>query len=455
MKLIAYFQHFMDATVNLNDDRLATLNERVDAISSVLRDHDVFGEFFLEVFPQGSFAQRTIIKPVGNREYDADVLLALKEHPEWTPAQYTAELKKAFESSSRYKGMAHKRTRCVYIDYADEFHVDVVPFVESRSQITNNKIGYENTGGWEDTDPQGFTAWMEGKSRIVGGGRLQAVLRLLKYLRDSKTTFSIKSVLLTILVGERVDEWKTTFDTKYYSDLPTALVHILEDLDTWLQARPSLPAIYDPAGTGQNYSERWNQDGYANFRKQISYYAGKVREAYDTTDKAASLAAWQAVFGTGFTAPPATETKTALTSSAPAVREQFIDRTQGIRVELSGGVRLVGRVRAAGVQRAYDLPTRGDRVGKNRYIDFRLEDCTVPAPYDIYWKVKNSGQEALDEGQPRGEIERGGPTRYEHTAYVGSHYVEVYIVKDGVCVARDRQPVIIQPVKKSGRQPGW
>lgn len=451
MKLITYFKNFMDTTVNLNDDRIATLNERVEAISSFLSGHAVFGEFFVEVIPQGSFAQRTIIKPVGNREYDADVLLALKEHPEWTPAQYTAELKKAFEASSRYKGMAHKRTRCVYIDYADEFHVDVVPYVESRAQITNNK-----TDDWETTDPQGFTAWMEGKSRIVGGGRLQAVLRLLKYLRDSKTTFSIKSVLLTILIGERIQAANTTFDTKYYGDLPTALLHILEDLDTYLQAQPSLPAIYDPAGTGQDYSDRWDQDGYANFRTQIHYYTGKVREAYDATDKATSLAAWQAVFGTGFTAPPpVTESKAALTKAAPsAPAEAFIDRTLGLPARLTGQVRLVGRVRPAGVQRAYNLPSRGDRVGKNRGIDFRLEDCTVPAPYDVYWKVKNTGQEALDAGEPRGEIERGDSTRYEHTSYVGSHYVEVYIVKNGVCVAQDRQPVIIQPVKKSGRPPG-
>ena len=39
----------------------------------------------------------------------------------------------------------------------------------------------------------------------------------------------------------------TTLDPKYYGDLPTALLHILEDLDNYLQARPWLPAIYDPA----------------------------------------------------------------------------------------------------------------------------------------------------------------------------------------------------------------
>lgn len=440
MKLIGYFKHFLNTTVDLNDDRIATLNERVDAITSFLRDQEVFGEYFLDVIPQGSYAHRTIIKPVGTKEYDADVLLSLKEHPDWTPKQYTSELKKAFEGSWRYKGKAHKRTRCVYVDYADEFHIDVVPYVESTSNISNNK-----TDDWEYTDPQGFTAWLEGKGRIVGGGRLPAVLRLLKYLRDSKETFSIKSLLLTILVGERVEAWNTTIDERYYADLPTALVNILEDLNTYLQANYWMPAIYDPAGTGQNFSQRWDQDSYANFRAQINLYAGKVRQAYDETSTARSLAVWQEVFGSKFQAPPANEAAALGRSAEADPGEQFIDQTLRIPVRVTERVRLVGRVRKAGVLRAYDLPQRGDRVGKNRDIDFRLEDCSVAAPFDVYWKVKNTGREATGALQLRGQVERGANSRYEHTSFVGAHYVEVYIVKNGVCVARDRQPVIIQP----------
>lgn len=440
MKLIAYFKHFLDTTVNLNDDRIATLNERVDAITSFLRDHEVFGEYFIDVIAQGSYAQRTIIKPVGTKEYDADVLLALTEHPEWTPAQYTAELKKALEGHWRYQGKAHKRTRCVYVDYADDFHLDVVPYVEARDDITNNK-----TDDWEHTDPQGFTAWLEGKGRIVGGGRLPAVLRLLKYLRDSKGTFSIKSILLTILVGERVEAVNTIADERCYADLPTALVNILTDLDDYLQDHPYLPPIWDPAGTGQDFSSRWDQDGYANFRTQIHYYASKVREAYDETDKDTSLAAWQAVFGSDFKAPPPTESKATFTAAAPAPGEQFIDRTLQIPMRLTEQVRLVGRVRRAGVLRDYDLPRRGDRVGKGRDIDFELRDCTVTGPFEVYWKIKNTGREATSARQLRGQVVKGGTSRHETTSYVGSHYVEVYLVQNRVCVARDRQPVIIQP----------
>lgn len=435
MKLIHYFNSFLGNTVNLNDTRISALNSRVDAITSFLRNDEVFSEYFIDVIPQGSYAQRTIIKPVGSREFDADVLLAMKEHPDWSPAEYTAELKRVFEASLTYKGMAHKRTRCVFIDYADDFHIDVIPFVEERPAITNNK-----KNDWETTDPQAFTEWLEGKSRIVGGGRLQAVLRLLKYLRDSKVTFSIKSVLLTILVGRAVDSSRTASDPKYYGDISTALVHIIEDLSTYLQANPVMPPIYDPAGTGKDFRERWDQEGYANFRKQVAYYAAKIRKAYSAESIDESLAGWQAVFGSSFTAPAE-----GTVVEKAASTEQFIDSSLRIPVRLTNQVSLIGRVRRTGVARAYDLPGRGDRVQKNRTIDFELVRCDVEEPYRVYWKVKNTGSEAAAASQPRGEIKLGSTSRYESTAFVGSHYVEVYIVKDEVCVAMDRQSVIIQP----------
>ena len=100
MKLLPYFKSFLDNTVNLNDTRIAKLNSRVDSVTSFLREHETFSEYFIDVIPQGSYAHRTIIKPVGSREFDADVLLAMREHPTWTPAEYTAELKRAFEASA-------------------------------------------------------------------------------------------------------------------------------------------------------------------------------------------------------------------------------------------------------------------------------------------------------------------------------------------------------------------
>ena len=92
---------------------------------------------------------------------------------------------------------------------------------------------------------------------------------------------------------------------------------------------------------------------------------------------------------------------------------------------------------------AYDLPKRGDRVGKGRYVDFSISDCDVAEPFDVYWKVKNTGEEAAAGNDLRGQVNKGDRGKVEHTKYRGSHYVECYIVKAGVCVATDRQAVIV------------
>ena len=45
--------------------------------------------------------------------------------------------------------------------------------------------------------------------------------------------------------------------------------------------------------------------------------------------------------------------------------------------------------------------------------------------------------------QIRGEIRKGENKKRERSEFNGPHYVECYLVKNGVCVARDKIPVNI------------
>ena len=73
----------------------------------------------------------------------------------------------------------------------------------------------------------------------------------------------------------------------------------------------------------------------------------------------------------------------------------------------------------------------------------------MQSPYRVFWKVRNGGEEANKvSGGLRGEITEGTSSSGTHqktetTLYRGSHYVECYVVKDGVVVAKDRQTVIV------------
>jgi len=156
---------------------------------------------------------------------------------------------------------------------------------------------------WEATDPEGFTAWMREKDGIANRN-LRRVIRLMKYLRDYRNSFTgTRSVILTTVLGQQVSSTKKLFETGYYGNVPTTLLHIVGDLDQWLQANPIKPSVPDPSGSGATFDHRWDQTNYSYFRDRINAHAAEIKDAYDDLNKDTSVSKWQAIFGDGFKAP--------------------------------------------------------------------------------------------------------------------------------------------------------
>ncbi|HZL04375.1 MAG TPA: nucleotidyltransferase, partial [Coriobacteriia bacterium] len=251
------FAAFLRDVVNLNQTRLDDLDTRVAAIVACLEADGTFGWRVEEHIPQGSWAHRTIIKPLPGDEFDADVLLVLTPEPDWAtdPGEYLRQVRAALQRSTTYNGKAERKNRCVRVRYAGDCHVDVVPCIETGGQT--QIVNYAEQK-FELTNPDGFTAWMKARDDTARGN-LRKVIRLLKYLRDFKNTFDVPSVILTTLAGERV----TVMDAPArYADVPTALKTLLEDLDTHLRANPTMPDIEDPSCPGTSFSHRLEQPQY-------------------------------------------------------------------------------------------------------------------------------------------------------------------------------------------------
>ena len=101
----------------------------------------------------------------------------------------------------------------------------------------------------------------------------------MKYLRDIKGTFSVKSVLLTTLLGERIYDLESVFSSQF-SDVPTSLKVLIGRLDDWLQTRPDMPTISNPVLTNENFNRHWDQAKYENFRNKINQYRRWIDDAY-------------------------------------------------------------------------------------------------------------------------------------------------------------------------------
>ena len=286
------FADFLRDEVNLNQSRLDRLETAVGGVNDYLKNN-LPG--YQKMEKQGSYALGTLIKPVDDSdEYDADIQIVMNPNSKWEPRDYINQVNRTLSGNKTYADKLRLKTRCVTVDYAGDFHLDVVPRVTSEGKhYVCNRI--ENRR--EPTDGNGYRDWFNDKNRI-SGGNLKRVVRLLKHLRDHKNSFRAKSILLTTLAGNTI---RTSDEgTEGVSTVADTLETVLSRMNDYLQRHPNMPEIKNPVLPAENFNRHWTQQNYTNFRNRIQTYARIARQAKAelTTEKAIKL--WQELFGESF-----------------------------------------------------------------------------------------------------------------------------------------------------------
>ena len=311
MKQNKYFDDFLKDEVNLNQTRLDSLNDKVRAVSEFLSQNL---DSFEKVERQGSYALRTIIKPVRDgQEYDADILLFMEYDYSKKPKEYIQELRDCMRRRKTYDKMAKRNTRCVTLEYAGDFHLDIVPCVEKPNG--KRYVCNYQTDEFEETDGTGYRDWLNEKTRITSGN-LKRVTRLLKYLRDHKLTFTAKSILLTTLIGNTV---LGEYDAQNFNSVAFALKTVVNRMNDYLQANPTMPTITNPALPSEDFNRHWDESRYQNFRKMIKTYNDWINDAYDATEHNDSVKKWRRIFGDEFGELRDEDKNQALNTIAPPV----------------------------------------------------------------------------------------------------------------------------------------
>ena len=297
MKHIPYFQTFLSNEVDLNKTRLDRLNDSSSAVNTFLSSNL---DAYEKTERQGSYGLKTIIKPVGTREYDADMLLYMTYDETKEPKDYINEVYNCLKENDTYKDKVHRRTRCVYVNYAGDFHLDLVPCITQQNWLTQEEeyfICNNKENKFETTDGTGYREWFNEKTRITHGN-LKRVTRLLKFLRDHKENFSVKSILLTTLIGNSVDTSDEGSDD--FKNIPTALKTVSNRINSFLQDNAVMPEICNPVLDGESFTRHWDQGKYSHFQKMFDIYNNRINKAFDATEHNASVRKWRELFGDNF-----------------------------------------------------------------------------------------------------------------------------------------------------------
>ena len=86
------------------------------------------------------------------------------------------------------------KRRCIRLDYAGDFHLDVVPTLSGRGEVL--LIGEGRS--WGETNPKGLDTWHTKTNRRLDGS-FNALLRMMK--RWNFYELSVPSVTLAVMLG--------------------------------------------------------------------------------------------------------------------------------------------------------------------------------------------------------------------------------------------------------------
>jgi hypothetical protein len=458
MKLISEFQEFLNVVVNLNQSRIDLLESRVSTLKDIL-DASSYEPRILRYAPQGSWAHGTIIKPPKNKDFDADLIVFVDEHSGFDAADYVETLYQCLRSHGIYHDMVSRGTRCVEVNYSGDFHLDLVPCIQEA--CGNDKIFRvcnRIDNDFESTNSEGYTSWLSEKNRIVGKNLLAKSIRLIKYKRDIKQTFSAKSILLTTLIGGRItilDEHQRDIE---FPDLPTALKTIIGRLDDFLQQNVTMPLVKNPVLPNEHFNRHLTQEKYDVLRNAIHRYRGWIDDAYSEPDYRSSIEKWRRVFGEDFAKIklenvaqiqkiPILPKGASAYEMVEAVRKHGADILTQIpesllHVQRPPWASEANKISVTILAQEYAGTGRkdflrkvesGNILQKSRSLQFRarLPLPGLPSDFIVKWRVVNTGEEAVRNNSLRGDfydcMEPG--IRWETTLYRGVHWVEAFLIK--------------------------
>lgn len=398
-----------------------TTKEMISSIQQNLRsylaNHNEYKYVYADSFLSGSYAKHTSIRPKkGDGKRDVDIIIITNYNPSSQPQKVLDELYNILSESNHYKNI-EKHSHSIGIEMSN-LEIDVVPVIKDnngRMFIGNNK-----TNAWSATDPAGHLKWCSNANKMTNGKFIPCV-KLFKWWRRNNFGGEHdcpKGITLEKIVADNIPTFASNIEECFIETMRSIINNYLPSLITG-----TIPHVYDPCILD---NDLLNQYSLANL---LEFFL-KMMEHLKLVNTDNSCENWITIFGDAF--PSSDKNSLGIRGE----EEEFIEEIVSINKKYD--LKIDCKVSQNGF-RQFLLSKNVFPLKHDLNLDFFIESTDAPTPYSIYWKVRNVGEEAIKRNDIRGQIIRSNKAvHHENTRFRGPHFVECYIIKDGICVAIDR-----------------
>lgn len=161
-------------------------SDRYNTIAKTIQNDAAFSNTTLNIYPHGSFRLKTTVKPLSNDEFDLDFVAELPTTATMTPQDLYTHIFRILSNDGWHNNMVEKKARCIRINYANDFHMDIMPGKLIDPETHEIIVPDRELMGWNHhSNPIGFSEWFES----------QAQTRILLEMREfRKSQHSIEKV---------------------------------------------------------------------------------------------------------------------------------------------------------------------------------------------------------------------------------------------------------------------
>lgn len=415
----------------------ANISRLKEGLKKYNQDNDT-NHKLVEVITQGSVAMSTVVQNESN-DYDIDVAIVFDKDslPEGTIETKNLVVNMLKDKCKQFNTEPEAKTNCVRISYEEGYHIDFAIYRRTIDSIGDYQ--YEHCGSeWRKRDPKSITRWFIESNRDKEYN-LRIVVRLLKMFCRSRDSWSMPGGLVQSVLLEECFEKDNRIDEMFYETIKAVRNRLAYNKE-----------VYNPADMSQSLKLiKKDDDRLQNLQNRLTQYIDKFNVLFERDcNHEQALQVWNDFFNHKYWQLKIEEVKESIDIHENIIlhdeSEEFISYL--FPVDKKYDIILDCDVEQDGfrVDNLKNILKQKKWISPQKTLKFSISSNNVPKPYDVYWKVKNRGLEAKRRNHVRGQIiKTNSETHTETTKFKGEHFVECFIVQNGICVAKAKIDVPI------------
>jgi len=454
-KLNDLFETFL-SNINPNEDAVKYAIDAHLSIRECLEKTDDFKEYVEGSFLYGSYKRHTAVGDIK----DIDIVLLTNfdiEDDKNSPRKVLRKLKDALARCYDDPEDPQYQRRSIRIDdpLPDndevEMTLDIIPAVVITDEDSPLKVPDRDVEEWIWSHPRGHLKRMtELNDDKYSKGRLIPLVKMMKWwwkyqceiIQPDVERPKPKGFWVECLTMESFDKNQTSWADHF--------VAVLENISEKYSESENVPELQDPGLEGEVIKTNMTTAEFDIFMEAVIESLEIASLARDASDKLKSSELWKDLFGDEFPLYDNEETEETRNQSCKLAINDFshvqpplwplrLNNKYKVRLDAfiykgnkkMGGINSNGRVIQSGV-------------------NLKFIACTnAKGNYEVHWQVVNTGEHARQEGGLRGkffkaklregELSSNPLVNWEYTQYTGKHWIQCFIVKDGVCVGQSKK----------------